>query len=271
MKKMRRLIPAIAMLLVSAVMLSTASFAWFTISTEAEVTGMSVAATASSSLLITDATDKFTSAVGTVDISSQNSTTKLVPATHEDNYGDNNLKAVANAASVNPSTGEYSGTYQAATKGNNYVEYTVYIGTTGTALTGQILNAEVSIANDPTYKLHRAVTVDFYVNGTYGGKINLDQVTKNSKAFDIDIATNLTIPAAVTIGDDGSAALVPNGYVTVVMRVYFDGALPDTTTDVANDCYVRNAMSTTEGVGFTVNFNASTTATSTVDPNAPST
>ena len=30
MKKMRRLIPAIAMLLVSAVMLSTASFAWFT-------------------------------------------------------------------------------------------------------------------------------------------------------------------------------------------------------------------------------------------------
>lgn len=55
MKKMRRLIPAIAMLLVSAVMLSTASFAWFTMNTEVEVSGMEIKAKADGSLLISQA------------------------------------------------------------------------------------------------------------------------------------------------------------------------------------------------------------------------
>ena len=264
MKKMRRLIPAFAMLLVAATMLSTASFAWFTISTTASATGMQVSATASSSLLITDSADKFTAAVGTIDISQQNTQAGLVPATHDASYSADSyhLKAVADASIVNPSTGEYSGTWQAAAKNTNYVEYTVYLGTTGTALTGQYLNAEVKISNDLAYKIHNAVTVDFWVNGNYGGKINLEQVSDGNKTYNIDIAKGLTIPAAVQIGNDGAAAPT-NQYVTVVMRVYFDGALLDkTTTDVTTDCYVRNAMSTTTGVGFNVIFKADTTASS---------
>lgn len=44
MKMTRKLIPALAMLLVSAIMLSTASFAWFASSTTVEANGMSVKA-----------------------------------------------------------------------------------------------------------------------------------------------------------------------------------------------------------------------------------
>ena len=44
MKKMRKLIPALAMLLVSAVMMSTASFAWFSMNTSVTASGMSVTA-----------------------------------------------------------------------------------------------------------------------------------------------------------------------------------------------------------------------------------
>ena len=44
MKMTRKLIPALAMLLVSAIMLSTASFAWFASSTTVEAKGMSVKA-----------------------------------------------------------------------------------------------------------------------------------------------------------------------------------------------------------------------------------
>lgn len=49
---MKKLIPAIVMLLVSAVVLSTASYAWFTTSNTTNVSGMSVTAQAPSSILI---------------------------------------------------------------------------------------------------------------------------------------------------------------------------------------------------------------------------
>ena len=52
MKKMRRLIPAVAMLMVAAVMLSTASFAWFTMNDQVSATGMQVQAKASGNLII---------------------------------------------------------------------------------------------------------------------------------------------------------------------------------------------------------------------------
>lgn len=52
MKKMRKLIPAFAMLMVSAIMLSTASFAWFSSNTKVTATGMQVQATSSGGLAI---------------------------------------------------------------------------------------------------------------------------------------------------------------------------------------------------------------------------
>ena len=49
---MKKLIPALALLLVSAVMLATSSFAWFSMNTQVTVTGMSVTTKTSSNLLI---------------------------------------------------------------------------------------------------------------------------------------------------------------------------------------------------------------------------
>ena len=62
---MKKLIPALALLLVSAVMLGTSSFAWFSMNTEVTATGMSVTAQAPTSLLIsnTSATEDFGSTV----------------------------------------------------------------------------------------------------------------------------------------------------------------------------------------------------------------
>lgn len=55
MKKMRKIIPALAMLLVSAVMMSTASFAWFTMSAAVAAQGMSVRAIADGGLVMSAA------------------------------------------------------------------------------------------------------------------------------------------------------------------------------------------------------------------------
>jgi len=52
MKKFRKLIPALALLLVSAVLMSTASYAWFSMNNKVAVTGMEVKTKVSSNLLI---------------------------------------------------------------------------------------------------------------------------------------------------------------------------------------------------------------------------
>ena len=57
MKATRKLIPAIAMLLISAVMMSTATFAWFSTNAQVSATGLKISAVAKNTFL-TRSTDK---------------------------------------------------------------------------------------------------------------------------------------------------------------------------------------------------------------------
>ena len=74
MKLSRRLIPAFAMLLVSAVLMSTASFAWFSMNTQVTATNISLTAKAPSSLTIstTSATQDFGSTVTLTNVNTIN-------------------------------------------------------------------------------------------------------------------------------------------------------------------------------------------------------
>lgn len=65
MKKTRKLLPAIAMLLISAVMMSTASFAWFSMNTEVSASGMEVKATTGANLYIANGNVALASVTGT--------------------------------------------------------------------------------------------------------------------------------------------------------------------------------------------------------------
>ncbi len=88
MKLSRRLIPAFAMLLVSAVLMSTASFAWFSMNEEVTATGISVTAQApSSSLLISQSQN--TGYVSTIVLRNENTslTGDIVPAADLNNDG----------------------------------------------------------------------------------------------------------------------------------------------------------------------------------------
>lgn len=57
MKKTLKLIPALAMLLVSAILVSTSTYAWFSMNNRVTVTGMQVKATVSDSLLIASSSE----------------------------------------------------------------------------------------------------------------------------------------------------------------------------------------------------------------------
>lgn len=89
---MKKLIPAIVMLLVSAVILSTASYAWFTISADVEASGMQVTASAPSSVLIsgkdpdnqTASWSTYTSFVNFSDMVSDTYVNKLQPVSSWD-------------------------------------------------------------------------------------------------------------------------------------------------------------------------------------------
>ena len=281
MKKMRRLIPAIAMLLVSAVMLSTASFAWFTMSTEAKATGMQVTATAGSSLLILNKDDgvtvnNFLTAGGTAEFSAEED---LEPATHMDGYA-NLLATVENPSEVDVAAGTYDGDdYVDATAGTNFITYSAVIAVAGQeAITAKDLFATITINDSVVAELiNNAVTIDFWIStgknaaATYVtgdnlvGSVNLytvknDQAsthdtTNGTSSLEVKIAENITIPLALqdqnTLGD----------YITVEMKVYFDGALTYEGTD-GDLAYVRNALISDTGAAFTVNFEVkNTTAT----------
>ena len=263
MKKMRRLIPAIAMLLVSAVMLSTASFAWFSMSTKATAQGMTVKAEADSSLLIVDSKGKtllvgdFQGAKSTVDLSTPVTTLSPAIIDMEDVDDDGNVVGnlitldSASIEKVDPATGKAAAdaNYVAAVDGTNYYDYVVAVGAVGAGVSGSLtatVNAEVVM------KLHNATSIAFYyktcTDGTladaqnYVATVTLEEVAAagGSKAQKIVDVTDLLTVDEEALGD----------YVLVTMRVFFDGD----NLDADGNCYAKNGNMTVENISFDVEF-----------------
>ncbi len=143
MKNAKKIIPALAMLLVSAVMLSTASFAWFAMSSEATANGMNVVIKSNSRyLLIAESEEKLkednyaqNSSNGTKDSTLNGGTDGILPVAHEENLAAAGVGTVSNWYTM---TAENSGTSQGADNSkksltgdelaNHVVKYTYYLG-----------------------------------------------------------------------------------------------------------------------------------------------
>lgn len=287
MKKMRRLIPAIAMLLVSAVMLSTASFAWFTISTEAQATGMTVSAKASSSLLIVNASEgsdsaetKFLNSTGIATFTGKG--TNLQPATHDAGQlgtdtasGDavkspSGLVYITNTDDViDPSTGAVkagsTATWAAGVAGTHFKDYTVYLGAAGADMTGK-LTATVTCDADTIAQIHNAIAIDFIVGVEDGDADTATTMTyvTNGTAWlekakadggqEIVLGDSVTIPQALETKEGATTATATGKYYVVTMRVYFDGDYKGVST---TGNYVRDAYANTAEFGFVVDFKVS--------------
>jgi hypothetical protein len=257
------------MLLVSAVMLSTATFAWFTMGETATASGMNIKATTSSTLLIAQAPTlpAFEAATGAT-IFTQAGPRALKPATHyvADTHGTvagaTSGLVTVNANNVDPSTGAYlpNNAYVAVpTVENNtsdyYVDYVVYLGASGyTAMSAKNLTVTLDMQSDLTYLLHNAVTIDFLVDESvvdttsgaeYVTSVNLktvDAATDNIYAHNVNLATNITIPQSLVVSnvtdedDNVTGTTVAYGdCIQVIMRVYFDGALVETAATYEED------------------------------------
>lgn len=268
MKNMRKLIPAIAMLLVSAVMMSTASFAWFSVANVATATGMQVKATSSGGIAIAGFTHDGTKFVepdiekfkSTVDLSTvwNNAPTTVKPvslATGNTNW------FTGSSDKVDSSTINASG-YQAVTLGatgdnKDYMYHTrvqikslassgetklyvqqskITLSGAGSASTTEALNASLRIA----FKVYDGTSTKWYflAPGIADGTSHVaNHVSDGTIQVDAGVVTNAGVAAYTHVDSTNTAAANENdiAYGQASNMCIYDAL---TTSAVTVDIYV---------------------------------
>lgn len=223
MKKMRKIIPALAMLMVAAIMMSTASFAWFTMNEAVTATGMQVKAKAAGNLLIS--TEKMTALDQAISVSFTNGKKDLTPVTY--NSTSKTWQIPGNGSTVNTLTGKYDGTMTEVTAGDNqyFAEYTVYLATAGDEMTGDLYLDLAAIAG-----IDQSIAPAYSVAVWVGDNTAEPDAVYNYKAYLAAeggaegaklVKTGVTFPSTFEKNTETKVGL------KVVIRVYVDGALED--------------------------------------------
>ena len=243
MKKMRKLIPALAMLLVSAVMMSTASFAWFSMSTEATATGMQVQAKADAGILISNGDGVWASNATTTQEDDEKPAKLLPVSTLDASVWYYNTSSNAASANANNKTDTYGSQDYAARTTNYYLYNTFYIkSSSNEALNSDLQISNVTITESSDLALNEAArvlvkcgnTVHIYsITGkkysvlttpkgdTEGSENKFTEVTPKAKGPQTTSALGLTtipnVTATATGANNTTAA------VKVEVFVYFEG------------------------------------------------
>lgn len=195
MKISRKILPALAMLVISAVMLSTASFAWFNISSQATANGMSVSVRSDSAFLVVSNSASIDESYAEYEVSvTDNAKKSLAPTAFDSNGMPEYVSGTALTTTV-------ANAFAAA--GNSTVWYTMR-GTsdddgTGTGERNVLANAD--LIADSTNE-HTGYLAKYTVWVAVAPKTNMTMT---------DLKATLVIPNS---GDLSVSALVvgPEGY-----------------------------------------------------------
>ena len=264
-KKM--IISSVISLILSLALLGTASYAWLSMNKETTSNGMQLKVEVTPNLIIDDeiaalrAVDRPVDANFRVDFT--NAATTLRPATHDADYTtfSTGLKYVTNPSEVSVTTGlaKSSGlTFANAVNGtyNYYVDYIIYIASTGAAMSGQNLTATLNpaavIANSSATAQDtlKATSIDFYLgdevtSGNYKGTLNV-------AGYDASANNYTTAKTSVTLLENGSIPLNTSSQIKVTMRCYVDGALLKS----AGQAFINAATVATDDITVNVTFAA---------------
>lgn len=276
MKLTKKLIPAIVMLMFSAVMLVTSSFAWFSMNKDVAATGMSVTAQGKQIYLqIVEKTGSFDDGGKQVEAKAKtpNNTGTLLPT---------NVKAKADkseyvngefvwvtAEGMDAENGTAKGEYKTVTdeEANLYIKNTFKIRLDPTAGANEaeapltVSGVTFSNQDDIAKTEHLARSVSVLVVCTY--KENSEDVVKTQLFTQADVADTSVAEAALpdvgvftrTAGDEaltkGNKFKNPEaGYVTVDIYVFFNGDSKHCTLAELGKATLNHNYSVT--VGFTV-------------------
>jgi len=240
----------IGRLFISIVALLTivvSTIAWFVSNAEAGSSGMEVEAKLNPSVVIAKSTKEIKKITdvedSTISVSfASDSSKSLTPCRHNPecatgancNTTDNTYIQVnkTSTAYIDYTTGLITKSSKASfqtlatsSASGYYRQYIVYIAATENSIDDATIEATISM--DSTKTVQKASTVDFYCNGVYKGNLNVADARngKTVTVFEGEIPYNKT------------------GYITLLMRNYYDGGATDGTKAYIN----TNNMSTSEG------------------------
>ena len=235
------------------------SLAWFSENKEATADGLSVNAKVSPNLIIgkSIAQIKQQNILFSVDF---NGTARddMIAVTHDGEIADTYLKYLTNHYAVDTHTGNVKDgmtlEFAAVPATDNeayFIDYTVYIASAFDPLEVSSLTAKIVIPEsvDAKHPYFNAASIDFYV-----GEVSLDNYRGTTS-----VAGSLKGETIELMPNGGTVPLNTdeNGYIKIIMRSYFDGALqnPDT-----KNAYVNSYTVLTDGVVIGVDFTATDAA-----------
>ena len=231
-------------------MFANHSLAWFARNENVGANGLSASVKVSPNLIIAKDPDTINRGDLIFDVNFHGTARdNMIAVTHDDNVPSTFLKYVTNHYAVDTQTGNVKegATLEFAnvpTENNDayFIDYTVYIASAFEALDITALNATLifpeSADDHPSY--FYAASIDFYVKEVT--KDNYRGTTSLAKAYQ-----------GVNLFPDGhTVPLNTEGYITVIMRCYFDGALQDEKNGNAYvNSYTVESNDVVIGVAFT--------------------
>ena len=234
------------------------SLAWFSENKEATAEGLSVNAKVSPNLIIgkSVAQIKQQNILFSVDFT-ETARKDMIAVTYDESITGTYLKYLTNHYAVDTHTGNAKGDmeliFAPVPDENNeayFIDYTVYIASAFDPLDVSSLTAEIIIPDfvDEKHPYFNAASINFYV-----GEVNINNYRGTTSVSD---SIRGTAKAKIELMPGGGTVplnTAENGYIKVIMRCYFDGALqnPDTKT-----AYVNSYTVLTDGVVIGVNFTA---------------
>lgn len=257
MKKTLKLIPAIVMLLISAILVSTSTYAWFSMNTQVSATGMQVQAKVTGSLYISAADTKPAAADITLSTVEINNTRALLKPTSTGSLADNAwYKAAANAPGVYTKT---SADYEAVDAENlddyRYVK-TVYVRSESAFTNLQVQGIAVTTAHADT--IDGALTVVLKCTDSGGQTVWYCNEATSQRHGVVTGPTTLsdsTVTFTQIQPSSLSGILLPTGAAntvyTIQIYVYYDGESTSCYTNAANGVDVKGCdVAVTFGATF---------------------
>ena len=235
--------------------LSNNGVAWFSENDKATANGLSLKTHVSPNLIIGKAPDELSheNLQFTVHFNDVEAT-NMIAVTRDETAPDTYLKYLVNHYAVDHITGNAKdgqtlafADVPAESEEVYFVDYTVYISSAFSALDVSSLYATISapetVDEENGYGYFNAASIDFYV-----GEVSGDGYCGTTSVHD---KLNGTGRAQVELmPGGGTIPLAPDGYIKVIMRCYFDGALQDGT----GKAYVNSYTVKTDAVGLGVSF-----------------
>ena len=229
------------------------SLAWFAKNENVSANGFSASAKVSPNLVIAKSPEAIAQGDLTFSVNFNGTDNEdMIAVTHDSTVPDTFLKYLTSHHAVDNQTGNAKpgatlefADVPATDNERYFIDHVVYIASAFEPLEITALNATIvtPASVDKDYPYYNAASVDFYLNEVslenYRGTTSVAKNLNN----DADKSVNL-FPSGYTV------PLNTDGYITVIMRCYFDGALQDKNGNAYVNSYTVKNKKVAIGVQF---------------------